>query len=87
MNTYRKNPLNSESKRLDVLRDIGVLSFEMETATLFVQAMTYGLRAASILGVILNRDETELIDHSKIEKIEKKSIQVALQACSLLFSD
>jgi uridine phosphorylase len=87
MNTYKKSPLSSESKRLELLKDMGVLSFEMETATLFVQAMTYGLRAASILGVILNRNETESIEHSKIEKIEKKSIRVALRACALLFSD
>ena len=40
-------------------RALGVLNYEMEAATLFVMASTMGLRAGAVLGVILNRAETE----------------------------
>ena len=40
---------------------LGVLNYEMETATLFVVAQAFGLHAASICGVVAKRTESESV--------------------------
>jgi len=67
--------------RLAELSHLNVLSFDMENASLLVQAQSYGLRCAAILGVLINRNSAqEIPDASVIAAIEKRVVQIALTA-------
>jgi uridine phosphorylase len=65
-------------------RSLGVLNYEMEAATLFVMASTMGLRAGAVLGVILNRAETESLADGAVAVAEQNAVLVATSAAGLL---
>jgi uridine phosphorylase len=65
---------------LETLKQIGVLAFEMEAATLFVLANIYGLRAGCTCAVYANRTTEEFNAGAG----EKECIQVALEAIKTL---
>ncbi len=60
-------------------QDMGVLNFEMESATLLTMCASSGLRAGCVAGVIINRTMQEIPDHTIIEATERKSIQVIIE--------
>lgn len=68
--------------RIDDLMAMNVLSLEMETATIFTQAASYGLKAACVLGVLLNRHHEEFPDPALAKQTEQIVIQVALEAAA-----
>jgi uridine phosphorylase len=65
---------------LSNLQKAGVLSFEMETATLYVLAGLFGLRAASICAVYANRCTGELVTGAG----EENAIRIANEAVRIL---
>jgi len=65
---------------LQVLRDAGVLNFEMETATLYTIASLYGLRAGAVCAVYANRCTGEF----KPGEGEENAIKVANEAVKIL---
>jgi uridine phosphorylase len=65
---------------LPTLQKAGVLSFDMETATLYTLASLYGLRAGSICAVYANRCTNEL----KPGEGEKNAIKTANEAVKIL---
>ncbi|MGQ9566268.1 MAG: uridine phosphorylase [Candidatus Bathyarchaeales archaeon] len=72
---------NPESKKLiETLQRIGVLNFEMETATLFVISNLFGLRAGSVCAVYANRVTDEFSSHAG----EDDCIRVANEAVKIL---
>jgi len=62
------------------LQKVGVLNFEMETATLYTLASLYGLRAGSICAVYANRCTNEF----KPEAGEDNAIKIANEATKIL---
>lgn len=64
--------------QLDEMKALGVLSFEMEVATLFTQCATFGLSAAAALGVLVNRNRAEFPDAAQHAQIEDRVIRAAL---------
>ncbi len=64
--------------RFEEMKALRVLSFEMEAATLFTQCAAYGLSAAAVLGVLLNRNRQEFPSPDTILKTEERVIQAAL---------
>ena len=64
---------------------LGVMNYEMESATLFTMCASLGLKAACVAGVLVNRTRQEIptVDH---QAIETKSIAVVLAAAKLIFS-
>lgn len=48
---------------------LGALNYEMETATMFVVAQSFGLKAASICGAIAKRTESEEVAPHEIYKL------------------
>lgn len=62
------------------LQEAGVLSFEMETATLFTLTNLCGLRAGSVCAVYANR----CTDEFKPEAGEKDAIKIANEAVKIL---
>jgi len=66
---------------LPTLQKVGVLNFEMETATLYTLASLYGLRAGSICAVYANRCTNEF----KPEAGEENAIKIANEATKILY--
>lgn len=69
---------------LKLWQRLGVLNYEMETATLFCQARALGLSAASVLGVIAQRTNSEAIDDQQLIETERRAINVGVKAAALL---
>ncbi len=65
---------------LPTLQKAGVLSFDMETATLYTLAGLYGLRAGSVFAVYANRSANEF----KPGEGEENAIRIANEAVKIL---
>lgn len=65
-------------------QSMGVLNYEMESATLFTQCASEGLQAGCIVGVILNRHHSEIPDPSMIKAVEDKAITITVEAAKSL---
>lgn len=70
--------------RFQEMKALQVLSFEMEAATIFTQCAAYGLSAAAVLGVLLNRNRDEFPSEQSMAKTEERVIQAALSCIELL---
>jgi uridine phosphorylase len=68
-------------------RQINVLNFEMEAATLFTMCAAMGLKAGTVCGVVANRAQSEKV-HSKelFLKGEQNAIITAVEAVRALLS-
>jgi uridine phosphorylase len=66
------------ARRFEEMKSLNVLSFEMECATVFTQCAAYGLSAAAVLGVLVNRNRGEFPSEAIIKQTEDKVIQAAL---------
>ena len=65
---------------------LGVLNYEMESATLFTMCATQGFRAGCIAGAIVNRHDAEIPDAALIASTEELAVSVAVDAAALLVS-
>ncbi len=79
--TYSGRLLPRFDGATDLLEACGILNYEMECAPVFAFAMQAGLRAAAVLGVVINRHETEHVGGSGHKAGEQAAIEVA---CSML---
>ncbi|MBM7036791.1 uridine phosphorylase [Vibrio ulleungensis] len=61
-------------------QDMGVLNFEMESATLLTMCASSGLRAGCVAGVIINRTQQEIPNHDTLKETETRSIKVVVEA-------
>ncbi len=66
---------------------LGVLNYEMESATLFTMCAANGWRAGCIAGAIVNRATQEAPVESAIEATEKLSVSVAVDAIRRLLAN
>lgn len=77
--SYKKGWVPREiANQLQEMKELNVLSFEMEVATLFTQCATFGLSAAAVLGVLVNRNRAEFPDAAQHAQIEDRVIRAAL---------
>jgi len=65
---------------------LGVLNFEMESATLFTMCSTQGWRAGCVAGVIVNRHQHEIPDEDLIAQVESRTVRVVVEAAGHLLS-
>lgn len=65
-------------------QDMGVLNFEMESATLLTMCASSGLKAGCVAGVIINRTQKETPDHETLKLAETRSIKVVVEAARKL---
>jgi len=79
---YRGYTWSAAERRIDDLRHMGVLSFEMEAATIYTLASLYGLRAACICAAIANRVTNEFVPDAGVED----AIRAANEAVRILWS-
>lgn len=65
-------------------QEMGVLNFEMESATLLTMCASSGLKAGCVAGVIINRTQQEIPDHATLKETEARSIKVVVEAARQL---
>lgn len=69
---------------LDEWRAMGVLNYEMESATLFTMCATQGLRAGCVAGVIVNREDQEIPDEATQQHTETTAVAIVVDAARRL---
>ena len=85
IDSFKKGFVHQElANRFQELKALHVLSFEMEAATVFTQCAAYGLSAAAVLGVLLNRNRNEFPSAQAMVETEERVIQAALSCIELL---
>ncbi|QFI54103.1 uridine phosphorylase [Aeromonas simiae] len=65
-------------------QSMGVLNFEMESATLLTMCASQGLRAGMVAGVIVNRTQQEIPNAETMAKTESDAIKIVLGAARKL---
>lgn len=65
-------------------QDLGVMNYEMESATLFTMCAAMGLRAGMVSGVIVNRTQQEIPNEATIKDSEHRAVSVVVDAVRLL---
>ncbi|QBY05927.1 uridine phosphorylase [Thalassotalea sp. HSM 43] len=68
-------------------QDMGVLNFEMESATLLTMCASSGLQAGCLAGVIVNRHKSETPNAETHKLVESRSIKAVIRAAQLLLAD
>ncbi|PLY07098.1 MAG: uridine phosphorylase [Desulfuromonas sp.] len=64
----------------DEYRQLGILNYEMEAATLFKMGLVYGFSAGCICAVLAERNSSEHVVIEKKRQAEEAAVQVALKA-------
>ncbi len=72
---------------LDEWRRLGVLNYEMETATLFTMARVFGMRAGAVCAVLVNRLTSEEPDHATYKEAESRVSRAAVQTAKLILKE
>lgn len=63
---------------------LGVLNYEMESATLFTMCASQGWKAGCVAGVLVNRHQQETPDEATIAMAETNAVAVVLRAARTL---
>ncbi|EKE69210.1 uridine phosphorylase [Gallaecimonas xiamenensis] len=63
---------------------MGVLNYEMESATLLTMCASQGLKAGCVAGVVVNRTQQEIPDEAMLAQTEALAIKVVLGAAAEL---
>ncbi|ART83516.1 uridine phosphorylase [Oceanisphaera profunda] len=63
---------------------MGVLNYEMESATLFTFCASQGLKAGCVAGVIVNRCEQEIPNPVQVQAAEQQAIEIVIGAARRL---
>ncbi|PHM36791.1 uridine phosphorylase [Xenorhabdus innexi] len=65
-------------------QEMGVMNFEMESATLLTMCASQGLRAGMVAGVIVNRTQQEIPDVELLKKTERNALGIVVDAARRL---
>lgn len=65
-------------------QEMGVLNYEMESATLLTMCSSQGLRAGMVAGVIVNRTQQEIPDAETMKKTESDAVKIVVEAARRL---
>ena len=67
-------------------QQMGVLNYEMESATLLTMCASQGLRAGMVAGVIVNRTQKEIPDAATMKQTESDAIAIVVDAARRLLA-
>ena len=82
--TYSGRVTRELQGSLNEWQAMGVLNYEMESATLLTFCASQGLKAGCIAGVIVNRTEQETPDLVQVQAAEQQAIDIVLGAARRL---
>lgn len=67
-------------------QDLGVLNYEMESATLFTMCAAHGWRAGCVAGVIVNRTQQEIPNEATMKKTEVNAVTAVVNAAKKMLA-
>lgn len=82
--TYTGRVCQAFAGSLEQWQSLGVLNYEMESATLLTMCATMGLKAGCVAGVIVNRTRDEIPDTDKLASVEPNAIDTVVEAARRL---
>lgn len=82
--TYSARVVTSLQNSLSEWQAMGVLNYEMESATLFTMCASQGLKAGCVAGVIVNRTQQETPTTALLQKTEQQAIATVIGAARRL---
>ncbi|MGL5266634.1 MAG: uridine phosphorylase, partial [Plesiomonas shigelloides] len=65
-------------------QDLGVMNYEMESATLLTMCASQGWRAGMVAGVIVNRTQQEIPNAETMKATESDAVQIVVEAARRL---
>ncbi|MTD39142.1 uridine phosphorylase [Erwinia sp. CPCC 100877] len=65
-------------------QQMGVMNYEMESATLLTMSACQGLRAGMVAGVIVNRTQQEIPDAEAMKQAESRAVNIVVEAARRL---
>jgi len=65
-------------------QEMGVMNYEMESATLLTMCASQGLRAGMVAGVIVNRTQQEIPNAETMKKTESHAVKIVVEAARRL---
>lgn len=65
-------------------QSMGVMNYEMESATLLTMCASQGLRAGMVAGVIVNRTQQEIPDAAMMQQTESQAVAIVIEAARQL---
>jgi len=71
---------------LEEWQSMGVLNYEMESATLLTMCASSGLKAGCVAGVIVNRTKQEIPNAETMAKVEADSIAAVVEAARIMLA-
>jgi uridine phosphorylase len=82
--TYSGYVTKSFQGSFDEWQNLGVMNYEMESATLFTMCSALGLKAACLAGVLVNRASSKEIPDIDHHTVEGKAIKAVLETARYL---
>lgn len=85
-NTYSGRIIRKLRGSMEEWKNMGVLSYEMESSTLLTMCSSQGLRAGVIVGVVVNRIHKEIPDLDAVNKTENIVIKSVVEGARILLN-
>ncbi|OWY38632.1 uridine phosphorylase [Xenophilus sp. AP218F] len=82
--TYSGRVISQYKGSMAEWQAMGVMNYEMESATLLTMCASQGLRAGMVAGVIVNRTQQEIPDVEAMKKAEHVAVDIVLNAARAL---
>lgn len=86
LNTYSGRIIKTLQGSMQEWKNMGVLSYEMESATLLTMCASQGLKAGVVVGVIVNRSHNECPNSVSVYNAENSAINVGIKAADILLT-
>ena len=78
--TYSKRVMSDLKGSMQEWQAMGVMNYEMDSATLLTMCATQGLRAGMVAGVIVNRTQQEIPDEATMKLAEHTAVDIVIEA-------
>ncbi|MCZ4059613.1 uridine phosphorylase [Pantoea sp. LMR881] len=82
--TFSGRVVNRFQGSMKEWQQMGVLNYEMESATLLTMCASQGLRAGMVAGVIVNRTQKEIPDAATMKQTESDAVKIVVEAARRL---
>lgn len=82
--TYSGRVVKHLEGSMEEWQSMGVMNYEMESATLLTMCASHGLRAGMVAGVIVNRTQKENPDEKSVLQAEGNAVKIVLEAARRL---
>ena len=84
--TYSGRVVSRFKGSMAVWQAMGVMDYEMESATLLTMCASQGLRAGMVAGVIVNRTQQEIPDAATMQSTENQAVRIVIDAARRLLT-